>query len=149
MNGMNGYGMPSNMGAYSPAAVYNPYAPNRSVMPPNTAYNAINNGIIWVQGIEGAKAYQIAPNSNVMLMDSENDGRFYIKVSDNVGMCNLRTFSYVETTGQEPFSRGHENDIDMSQYVTKDELQEALKNLKGGKSNGKQFVSANDGKSDG
>ena len=55
-----------------------------------------NNGINWVQGIEGAKAYQLTPNSNVILMDSENEGRFYIKVSDNVGMCNLRVFKYEE-----------------------------------------------------
>ena len=59
---------------------------------------ALNNGIVWVQGIEGAKAYQLMPNSNTILMDSENDERFYIKVADNVGMCTLRVFKYEEIT---------------------------------------------------
>ena len=56
-----------------------------------------NNGIVWVQGIEGAKAYQMNPNSNIQLMDSENNGIFYIKVTDNIGMANLRVFHYTET----------------------------------------------------
>ena len=85
------------------------------------------NGITWVQGIEGAKAYQLMPNSNAILMDSENDGRFYIKVSDNVGMCNLRIFSYEEITDTPS--------TDMSQYVTKDELNTLIQNLLGGQSN--------------
>ena len=54
------------------------------------------NGIKWVQGIEGAKAYQLEPNSNAQLMDSENDGVFYIKVCDDIGMCSLRIFDYKE-----------------------------------------------------
>lgn len=82
------------------------------------------NGITWVQGIEGAKAYQLSPNSNAILMDSENDGRFYIKVSDNVGMCNLRTFSYTEITSN-PTPQ-----VDMSEYVTRQELDKILRGIK-------------------
>lgn len=89
----------------------------------NRPYTQSNN-ITWVQGIEGAKAYQLMPNSNAILMDSENDGRFYIKVSDNVGMCTLRTFSYEEITSTPT--------TDMSQYVTKDELNTLIQNLLGG-----------------
>ena len=84
----------------------------------------MNNGITWVQGIEGAKAFQMTPNSNAILMDSENDGRFYIKVSDNVGMCNLRTFSYSEITSS-PTSQ-----VDMSNYVTRKELEDAIRSIK-------------------
>lgn len=85
------------------------------------------NGIIWVQGIEGAKAYQIAPNSNAMLLDSETEGRFYIKTSDNIGMCNLRVFEYSEITN----TPKAETSVDLSQYVTKNELSEILKSMKG------------------
>ena len=98
------------------------------------------NGITWVQGIEGAKAFQMMPNSNAVLMDSENDGRFYIKVSDNVGMCNLRTFSYEEITDT-PTPQ-----VDMSQYVTKDELNVLIQNLLGDK-NDEQSVPATKSKS--
>ena len=95
-----------------------PYSYNQMYQRPQT------NGITWVQGIEGAKAFQMAPNSNTILMDSENDGRFYIKVSDNVGMCNLRTFSYKEVT------ESHTPQIDMSNYVTRQELEDALRSIK-------------------
>ncbi len=74
--------------------------------------------IKWVQGLEGAKSYQLMPNSNVVLMDSENDGMFYIKSSDNVGMCKIRTFKYEEVHQKE------------KEYITRDELMEMLKELK-------------------
>lgn len=92
------------------------------------------NGITWVQGIEGAKAFQLAPNSNVMLLDSETDGRFYIKVSDNIGMCNLRVFEYKEVTNTQ------KAEVDMSQYVTRNELNEIINSLKG--ESNEQSVSA-------
>lgn len=101
---------------------------------------ALNNGIVWVQGIEGAKAYQLMPNSNTILMDSENDGRFYIKVADNVGMCTLRVFKYEEiTTPTAP-------QPDMSQYVTRDELDNAIKKLLGDAKN-EQAISTTQRKS--
>ena len=101
----------------------NPYYPQYQQNP----YQTQKNGITWVQGIEGAKAFQLAPNSNVMLLDSESDGRFYIKTSDNIGMCNLRIFKYVEITD----TPKTESTIDMSQYVTRNELAEILNSLKG------------------
>ena len=94
------------------------------------------NEIKWVQGIEGAKAWQLAPNSNAILMDSENDGRFYIKVSDNVGMCNLRIFKYTEITEQDT-----KQSVDMSEYVKKSELESLLNQMLGGTN--EQSVSTN------
>jgi hypothetical protein len=106
------------------------------------SFGNVNNGITWVQGIEGAKAYQLNPNSNVILLDSESD-RFYIKTSDNIGMCSLRVFNFQEVTNN-PTSEVQKTEIDLSNYVTKDELQEALKSVRGGKQNGKQFVQSNE-----
>lgn len=80
-----------------------------------------NTGITWVQGIEGAKAYQLNPNCNAVLMDSEAEDIFYIKSSDNVGMCRLRIFKYSEVHPEEP-----KHDIDLSNYVTYDKLEEIL-----------------------
>ena len=54
-------------------------------------------------------------------MDSENDGIFYIKVCDNIGMCSLRKFRYQEII-DEPQQT--------NQYVTRDELMNILKELK-------------------
>jgi len=84
-----------------------------------------NNGITWVQGLEGAKAYQMTPNRNILLMDSENEGTFYIKVTDNIGMANLRVFNYTEITAQDV----KKDPIDLSEYVKKSELQELLTEL--------------------
>ena len=121
----------------------NPYQRQNPYYPQNLA-NASNNGINWVQGIEGAKAWFMSPNSNVILMDSENDGIFYIKVSDNVGMCNLRTFRYTEITGQ--MAQKPEPQIDLSEYVKKSELESLINSMLGGVKD-EQSVSRNDGKS--
>lgn len=86
--------------------------------------NPINyNNIVWVIGVEGARAYQIPSNSNVVLLDSENEGIMYIKTSDNIGMCNLRVFKFEELT-----DTPKKND----DYITRTEFEEALKALKGG-----------------
>lgn len=55
----------------------------------------INQGLLWVQGEAGAKSYLVAPNTTVLLMDSESQ-RFYLKSTDGAGMPNLRTFEYSE-----------------------------------------------------
>ena len=99
------------------------------------SYNQ-HNGIQWVQGVEGAKAFQLQPNSNAILMDSENDGIFYIKVSDAVGMCNLRTFQYKEITTTAS---------SLEDYVKKSDLKlevEALVNSMLGGTTNEQSVSA-------
>lgn len=64
---------------------------------PNTSVMNYNN-IVWVIGAEGARAYQIPPNSSVIMLDSENEGIMYIKTSDNIGMCNIRIFKFEELT---------------------------------------------------
>lgn len=57
-----------------------------------------SNGILWVQGEEGAKAYMVAAGSSVMLMDSDANV-FYIKSADESGVPRpLRIFDYAERT---------------------------------------------------
>lgn len=61
-----------------------------------------NNGLIWVQGETGARAYIVAPGATVLLMDSEAE-RFYIKSADASGMpLPLRVFTYSETREKAP-----------------------------------------------
>ena len=105
----------------------------------------INNGINWVQGIEGAKAYQIQPNSNVVLLDSERN-KMYIKTSDNIGMCNLRIFDFTEVTEMS----AQDNTVinhDLSNYVTRDELNSILEKLIGGPDNEQSLQSTKSKKS--
>lgn len=124
----------------------NPYQMPQSNMYMPKQVSPQNNGIIWVQGIEGAKAYQIPQNSNIILMDSEKN-RMYIKTSDNIGMCNLRIFDFTEVTET---SQGHNSvatQPDLSQYVTRDELNNILEQLNGGKDNEQSVQPAKSNKS--
>ena len=81
----------------------------------------VNQGILWVQGEAGAKSYLVAPNTSVLLMDSE-ESRFFIKTTDNAGMPTLRTFEYQEVTaGAAPVPQ-KQPEINMDdKYVTRQE----------------------------
>ena len=110
------------------------YAPQRnqfsSYFNPATGASASTNNIVWVQGIEGAKAWQLAPNSMVILLDSEAEGKMYIKVSDNIGMSSLRVFNYTEELLKNNSNNVTiNNDLDLSQYVKKDELSTLIKEI--------------------
>jgi hypothetical protein len=51
------------------------------------------DALIGVTGLEGAKAYQIPPNSKVALFDSDSDV-FYVKTTDAGGFPTIRSFSF-------------------------------------------------------
>lgn len=110
-------------GSYYPTGYQPMYFPQNNPMPQTQAQPQSNNGLNWVQGEAGAKSYLVAPNTTVMLMDSENDV-FYLKSTDASGMpMPLRIFDYKERrmpVDAEPrLSRteSHEN------FVTKDEFE--------------------------
>lgn len=75
----------------------------------------------WVQGETGAKSYLVAPNTTVLLLDSENQ-RFYLKSADASGMpMPLRTFEYTETAqanAMAAFSPQENNPV----YATKEDV---------------------------
>lgn len=89
----------------------------------NTTTEVPTNNILWVNGIEGAKAYQLNPNSRAILLDSETEGKMYIKVCDNIGISSLRIFNYEEELPADNIN----NEMDLSLYVKKDELKELVK----------------------
>lgn len=77
---------------------YNPYQPQfyPTAQPMQYPVQQNNNGIIWVQGENAAKAYPVAAGQSALLMDSENSV-FYIKSTDQSGMPQqLRIFDYKE-----------------------------------------------------
>ena len=78
-----------------------------------------DNGMIWVQGEAGAKAYMVAPGNSVVLWDSE-DHVIYIKSADAAGMPGMRVFEYIErTAAPRNVSAGNAN-----QYVTRTEFED-------------------------
>ena len=53
--------------------------------------------LIRVTGLDGAKAYQMRPNSAVALFDGAED-LFYLKSTDGAGFPTIRVFRFEEVT---------------------------------------------------
>lgn len=82
---------------------------------------------IWVQGIEGAKAYMVANNTTVDLWDSE-DKKIYIKTADASGVPSIKAFVYDEDT---PVNAP---DTPKTDFATKDDIlsiQKQINDLRG------------------
>lgn len=84
-----------------------------------------NSGIIGVQGEAGAKAYLVAPGNTVQLWDSENQV-IYLKSADMSGMPSMRILDYTERNAAHPQKQQAAPQIDLSQYITRDELDTIL-----------------------
>lgn len=114
------------MNAYNP---YQPQIPQYQQPTPQTmptAAQPAQNGIQWVQGEAGAKAFFIGAGQSVLLMDSESNA-FYIKSTDSSGMpLPLRIFDYTERTAQNAPTAPQTAGIDTSAFVTRAELDERL-----------------------
>lgn len=116
------------MGGYNYGQYYNPLQPQMDRLAQMQAQYQqqqphvpqTNQGILWVQGEAGAKSYLVAPNTSVLLMDSENS-QFYIKTTDQAGMPTLRTFVYQEVTGA-PHNAQKQPETNLDdKYVTRQE----------------------------
>lgn len=106
------YTNPFNNWQYNPVPSYIPTQPQ-------------SNGIIWVQGEAGAKAYPVASGQNVILMDSEASA-FYIKSTDQNGIpMPLRVFDYIE---RKPTIESSKPITD--EYVTKEDLKKFMDEIK-------------------
>ena len=116
---------------YFPATYQQQYYPQVQAPQP-VAQPQDNTGINWVQGEAGARGFLTAPGRSVLLMDSESSV-FYIKSTDMSGMPQpLRIFDYTERTAQQKPSQIVEtqvSEIDTSNFVTKEELEERLSAL--------------------
>jgi hypothetical protein len=78
-----------------------------------------NNGIIWVQGIAGAKSYLVAPNTTVQLWDSEEQV-IYLKSADASGMPTMKILDY--TIREQANAPTVQSELIESDYATKKEL---------------------------
>lgn len=86
------------------------------VMPAPAPPPLTSNGIIWVQGEAGAKAYPIEPGTSLMLMDSEEDV-FYIKTRDPNGKPQpLQVFDYRERTSAHRVQQATQDYVPRSEF---------------------------------
>ena len=74
---------------------YQPYS-----VVPSQQNSTQQNARIFVQGETGAKGYLVAPNSTVVLWDTESP-TIYIKSADTSGMPSMRVLDYQERGVQE------------------------------------------------
>lgn len=104
---------------------YNPQMNNQQIFPQEQPQN-----LIRVNGIDGAKAYQMPANSTVALFDC-NEDIMYIKTTDGAGFPSIRMFKFEEV-----------NEITKSEekqdYISRKEFEEFKKELM---NNGKQYIS--------
>ena len=84
---------------------------------------AQQNGIIWVSGEAGAKAYLVAPNNTVQLWDSESQ-TIYLKSADASGMPSIKVIDYTIRDSSKTVANPAPvvTDDILSGYVTKEEI---------------------------
>lgn len=100
-----------------------PYAPNAMYNPGYNAYQQPMqqpiNGLVSVTGIDGAKAYQLPPNSSMPLFDANSD-TMYLKTTDGAGFPTIKEFTFApKETVQEP----------AADYVPRSEFDELAKKV--------------------
>lgn len=78
--------------------------------------------LIRVTGMEGAKAYQMPPNSAVPLFDADSDV-MYVKTTDGAGFPTIRAFSFKPIGDPAPAAGA-------DQYVTRAEFDQTMALIK-------------------
>ena len=116
----------ANYNPYFPAG-YNPYQPAMQQFQTMQQPQQQNSGgLLWVQGIEGAKSHFVEPGRSALLMDSESNS-FFIKSADTSGMpLPLRIFDYQERTAQQAPQQPTAAVHDTSSYITREEFESRL-----------------------
>jgi hypothetical protein len=81
----------------------------------------MSNDMIWVQGLAGAKAYLVAPNTTVTLWDSESE-TIYLKSCDSNGMPSMKILDIKERVENAPKSPSNEVDNSTKDFALADDL---------------------------
>ena len=103
---------------YQPS--YYPNYPAQMNIPPAQQTQA--NGIIWVQGLAGAKSYLVSPNTTVQLWDSEAQV-IYLKSADASGMPSMKILDYTIRQPESPNMPLQAPQTEQTiEYATKDDL---------------------------
>ena len=98
----------ANQANYNPQ--FNPYDMPRTYQPMQTST------LVRVNGMDGAKAYQMGANSTVALFD-ENDALFYVKTTDGACFPTIRIFRFEEVKDTEQPKQEYVSRKEMEEYV--------------------------------
>lgn len=119
-----------NYNAYQPVGTPQQFAMDQMQQFQQRAQMQPGMQLIRVTGMDGAKAYQMPPNSVVPLFDADND-IMYVKSTDGAGFPTIRAFAFQPIENPTPQTQ---------QYVTREEFNDTLAKLKEVIGNGKQPV---------
>lgn len=110
---------------YPNYSAYNPYAQQQiqNQQQPTSPTPSIpqNNGIIWVQGEAGARAYMVAPNNTVQLWDSESQ-TIYLKSADSSGMPTIKILDYTIRNNEQKNVDISQKSPNTSDFATKEDI---------------------------
>lgn len=101
-----------------------PFQQAQSYQTPQNPQPQQNSGIIWIQGLQAAKSFLIAPNTTVPLFDTETQS-IYLKSADSSGMPSLKILDYTirdQNAGNIAQNISSGSNVDSSSYVTKAEF---------------------------
>ena len=93
-------------------------------------YSIRQESITRVTGEEGAKAYQMAPNSSAALFDGDED-IFYLKTTDGAGFPTIRKFKFEEMKEKAP------EPAEASEYITREEFEQFREEMR---TYGEQYI---------
>ena len=96
-----------------------PFVPQPQLVPQVPVQQ--DQDIQYVNGRQGAEAYQMMANKKAILMDA-NLPRFYVKQTDANGQASIKSFDFKETEEEKP-----------KEYVTKQEFEAFKAKMKGGR----------------
>lgn len=128
-----------NYGGYPYGNFYQPTMPQMN-QPQQPNYNNINNmmnnqnqqpqanNYFYVNGIIGAKSFQMQPNQTVMLMDSDSP-MCYMKQSNSMGQSTLRYFKLVEVDENDLTQDNKAKPKESAEYVVRAEFEELKQKL--------------------
>jgi len=110
-----------------PATYQNPYMQSFQPVQPQQ-----QGSLIWIQGEAAAKSYLVAPNTSVVLFDSESQ-TVYIKSADASGMPSMKILDYtIRESAKNPVSAAVQaSPNQLINYATKDDLNALYAKIKG------------------
>ena len=86
------------------------------------------NSYFYVNGVIGAKSFQMQPNQTVLLMDSDNP-MCYMKQANGMGQSTLRYFKLIEVSENDLNTTNDTKQVNNNEYVLKSEFEALSKRL--------------------
>jgi hypothetical protein len=146
----NPYGQPPYYNAYASLQNNQQNFPQPQQQPQNAQPQPqqqvmMQSNIEYVNGIEGAKAFILPPNTQKLLLDSDNPF-FYIKTTDLQGKPSVRRFKYIDIDAEKVDTK--QDDKSLDNYVSFDQFTQLLNDFNDLKDEFQRYKSTKNKKAD-